>query len=473
MKGRMIVSTHNNSRLQFFELVNKIAIVFLCIVVIIFLFFVLVPGDIFKTIVANWEVGGRLEADEYLAFIIGVPVALLTSVIAILIAWGTAGVSRTQLEVEQQSYTLSALGIALRKLEQISIPLSIVRDFANEIEDIGEDLVHEAEEQIEAEESLKTSDKATRNGVNGVEAKNAGSSIVLEETIRRFRELSDEISISDPFWFAALACERKNLKGNRTVNGALIDLALNADTRGISDLTNISNIIARFAKYATIEEFRTVLRWLPENASSVEIVGAFLYFADEDLDRLAYFESFWANSGSEVKLFNIGAAFLVDYLTLMPSRQSIETVIRDTFHLDPKAPHYSALNHLPDFQEMFGESLRTDISKIKSNPGHLCYFARPLTDESGELDGRISVSRVPNTFGAEDEKSLKLYRRETSKTMQSPNHLSITSYAQVTLEHAIFANTGEKLFSPKRRLNSRKTLRSTARLLSRSPHIDR
>ncbi|MEZ5896957.1 MAG: hypothetical protein R3C51_11225 [Parvularculaceae bacterium] len=323
--------------------------------------------------------GTRIGAAEYLTFIIGVPAALLTSVVAIIIAAATRDNSAEQSLIQK-------IELLDKKFDAASSAyfrnIAVVEDFASDISRARFEHIQLEREKAELESQDQNDPQYQRYQSDLMQQQER-----FESSFLKIKEsLSTLNSRDDLFWKRAEQIHLENAPNWRTVFD-VVTRPING--RHYAELNRPRDFIRRLTFLASATdstEFQRLNLCMPSRtwSSPIERAGALLWIVDED-DWLADIVADTFSEGDEpILFFNIGAAMIVAAVNAVPDANSIKQTAELTFGKEAvqRKSYLSAIDVLKEYRsEAFNEMVET----INSEPWQLIYkFNGP--GEVGRID---------------------------------------------------------------------------------------
>lgn len=417
---------------------QKIIWTLIAVLGVLFAFVVLVPEKFFSFMEGSFgniygdlfdEEAGRIDAADYLAFVFGVPLAALTSVVAVLIARATRGVATTQAK-------LQALDILDQKIAYLSDAYTTVY---RGLEFAGQEMwriLDQIQPDADDAETISPTEE-TEGGKSRTEKSDQEKIVDAIDNMRMALSDAFNLKIAEPFWQAAINNEQA-LSG---YYGVPAPAESHASAQSLYTVINqfkpdeVLFLLQSRSGSVQAEHLKRVQDYIPSSAGALERLGATLFLLDEDFDNFLVFEEYWGerigtSEYEDVKekgflIFNAGAALIAHLLLGFPSRRALELTAMASFDLPPaefekvrfaggddtKLPpgevRGSILSALPEPYSI-ATSFKYEVDHMLSEIANLVYFFDyEKSPEMGVF--RISEHLPLSEDGKEeDERSFKL-----------------------------------------------------------------
>lgn len=356
--------------------------------------------------------GTRIGAAEYLAFVIGVPAALLTSIVAIIIA------SATNDHAEEQSL-IQKIELLDKKFDTASDSyfrnVSIFEDFSEEIVRASYHYSFIERQRLRLDE-LDLEDPRR----NELEQDVVKEDATFKKTFTNIMGLMKALDAKDDlFWKKAEQIHLANLCTWRRGFDYVTAPLMSAQYSSMLRPRDFIRRLVWFAEATTPDEFARLQKCLPgDGATALERAGALLWLVDSD-DFFADFEVDSFSEGDEpLILFNVGASMLLAVVNALPNASAIKTTAELTFGpavLSQKS-YLSAIEVLREYRS---DPFNQMIHRFNKQPWELIYRFNG-SDDVTRLS-KSEVERLSSLHEVEDVHSLSMLQIRRNST--KPNKL--------------------------------------------------
>lgn len=316
----------------------------------------------------------KLKSGEYLAFLVGVPVAVSTSIIAALIAGATHDSTTAQARMQ-------SIDLLDRKLTEAMRPLVAVINAFTSIDESGDRIARSLEYwRGECGDDSKRYVAIFETGP--IDAKDVAlreaRNDLHEETVRlsgAVKDLHSNIAnITDPFWLSAIELQHRSQPSgadgwNRILVSMIGKSSLPQEAAALSTPQNVAHKLGWLAERTQPHESFDAFHLTPSDATSLEIAGAMIWLTGEDLEPAYHFEADYAG-----KVLNLGTALLIAIYSFVPTRKAILEAAQAAFPLlKDEFNSGKYFSSLPDKSMMIGYRALRHIKHLSGDPRLLTY----------------------------------------------------------------------------------------------------
>ncbi len=392
-----------------------VAILVLSVVLISYFIVTFAPDALFEDKwpnIVNGDERGRIGSAEYLAFVIGIPAAVASSIIAIVVAAATNDSTREQARLQAidmldtkltgATSFLSRGYYALASIEKHHGALTTAQgmlDRLNKTDREGDDYT----EDYEHAESLRNT------AIDGVR--------------RELKNLTSLNKTGDPFWLSTFQTHEKTEAKWREPLDLLCD-KMATDYYHAWNIRLIQDRVLDLAEATMSSEFERT-KILPEDAGLIERIGAMLWISnDQDyfFDILDYIYD--PNELEGMAIYNVGAALLASLAQAIPSPDSIKATAEKVFYIiDSNREAY--FDAVPEISEVISSKMEAELRAIAREPNRLIYYYQPGTETNGE-DVRLRRKRRDMTGAGNNDttnaalRSFAFLKRKPEPVAQRP-----------------------------------------------------